>query len=194
MWTIFEVDNVAVYNYQNYATSEFAAISALGALSATGIIVSTVTKPPEAKLSDVTGRAETYSIAVVLYIISYAMCVSSQTFGIYSGRYIIHCRGQTSMQILNQVLVANTASSRFRALANQLVNLTFMIVPWIGVLIVDGAIETVGWRWGIGHVCCGTTNLLLIHHCSNLVLPTPSTPIDKSESSQQAVFGLLLRN
>lgn len=54
------------------------------------------------------------------------------------------------MQILNQIIVADITSSRTRGLANGLVNLPFMIVPWIAAFIVDSALTTVGWRWGIG--------------------------------------------
>lgn len=42
MWTIFELDNATVYNFQNYAVSEFEQVSLLGALSTAGTIVSAV--------------------------------------------------------------------------------------------------------------------------------------------------------
>jgi MFS family permease len=54
------------------------------------------------------------------------------------------------MQILNQIIVADITNSRTRGLANGLVNLPFMVVPWIAAFIVDSALTTVGWRWGIG--------------------------------------------
>lgn len=54
------------------------------------------------------------------------------------------------MQILNQIIVADITSSATRGLANGLINLPFMIIPWIAAFIVDSALTTVGWRWGIG--------------------------------------------
>lgn len=56
------------------------------------------------------------------------------------------------MQILNQVIVADITSSRWRGLANGLVNLPFMIIPWVSAFIVDGALANIGWRWGEYHV------------------------------------------
>ncbi|PPJ60790.1 hypothetical protein CBER1_02368 [Cercospora berteroae] len=150
MWTIFELDNATVYNYQNFATSEFQQVSLLGALSTAGTIVSAVLKPPVAKVSDIIGRAETYCFAVALYILSYILCASSNEYNQYAASYIIYCIGQTSMQILNQLIVADITTSRWRGLANGLVNLPFMIIPWIAAFIADSALNTVGRRWGIG--------------------------------------------
>ena len=143
MWTVFEFDNATTYNYQNIATSEFQSISSLGALSTGGTIVAAVMKPPWARLSDVIGRAETYAITVLMYIISYTMTASAQNFNTYSGGYIIYCLGQTGMQILNQIIVADITSSKWRALANQLTSLPFLYVPWIAAFIVDSALKTV---------------------------------------------------
>lgn len=137
-----------IYNYQNYAASDFEQIALLGALMTAGTIVSAVLKPPIARISDVAGRAETYIAVVVFYIISYILCASAKSFAQYSGGYIIYCIGQTGMQILNQVIVADITSSRWRGLANGLVNLPFMIVPWISAVAVDSALANIGWRWG----------------------------------------------
>lgn len=137
-----------IYNYQNYAASDFEQIALLGALMTAGTIVSAVLKPPIARISDVAGRAETYIAVVVFYIISYILCASAKSFAQYSGGYVIYCIGQTGMQILNQVIVADITSSRWRGLANGLVNLPFMIVPWISAVAVDSALANIGWRWG----------------------------------------------
>lgn len=150
LWTVFEFDNATTYNYKDIATSEFQSISLLGALSTGGTIVAAVMKPPWARLLDVIGRAETYAVTVLMYIISYAMTASAKTFNTYSGGYIIYCLGQTGMQIFDQIIVADITTSRWRALANQLISLPFLYVPWTAAFIVESALETVGWRWGIG--------------------------------------------
>lgn len=137
-----------IYNYQNYAASDFEQIALLGALMTAGTIVSAVLKPPIARISDVAGRAETYVAVVIFYIVSYVLCASAGGFAQYSGGYIIYCIGQTGMQILNQVIVADITSSRWRGLANGLVNLPFMIIPWISAFAVDSALASIGWRWG----------------------------------------------
>ncbi len=145
-----ELDHATIYNYQNYAASEFEQIALLGALTTAGTIFSAVLKPPIAKISDVVGRAEIYIVVVIFYVISYILSASAKGFGQYSGGYIIYCIGQTGMQILNQIIVADITSSKWRGLANGLVNLPFMIIPWCSAFIVDSALTNIGWRWGIG--------------------------------------------
>ena len=115
-----------------------------------GTIVGAVLKPLVARISDVAGRAETYIATVVFYVISYILCASAKGFGQYTAGYVIYCIGQTGMQILNQIIVADITSSKWRGLADGLVNLPFMIIPWCSAFIVDSALPTIGWRWGIG--------------------------------------------
>ncbi|KIV84982.1 hypothetical protein PV11_00727 [Exophiala sideris] len=150
MWTIFELDHATIYNYQNYAASDFRDIPLLGVLNTAGTIVMAVLKPPIANVSEVAGRAETFIAVVALYVVSYILCASAHNFGQYAGGYVVYCIAQTGMQILNQIIVADITTSRWRGLANGLVNLPFMIIPWVSAFIVDSALATIGWRWGIG--------------------------------------------
>ena len=145
-----ELEHTTVYNYQTYAISEFRQIPALGALITAGTMVQAVMKPPIARVSDVAGRAETYCGVVLFYIVSYVLCASSTGFAQYAGGYITYCIGATGIQILNQIIVADITSSRWRGLANGLVNLPFMIIPWVSAFISDSALHNTGWRWGIG--------------------------------------------
>ncbi|KEF63827.1 uncharacterized protein A1O9_01805 [Exophiala aquamarina CBS 119918] len=159
-----ELDHATIYNYQNYAASDFRQIALLGALMTAGTIISAVLKPPIARISDVAGRAETYVAVVIFYIISYILCASAKSFAQYAGGYVIYCIGQTGMQILNQVIVADITSSRWRGLANGLVNLPFMIIPWVSAFIVDSVLANIGWRWGIGmfSIILPTTSVAVI--------------------------------
>ena len=141
-----ELDNATVYNFQNYATSEFQEISLLVSLSTAGMIVSAVLKPPVAKMSDILGRAETYCGAVLVYILSYILCAPPNGYGQYAESYIVYCIGQTSMQVLNQIIVADITTARWRGTANALVNLPFLIIPWIAAFIADSALVTLVWR------------------------------------------------
>lgn len=107
-------------------------------------------KPPIAKVSDVAGRIEIYIAVVAFYVVSYILCATAKSFEQYAGGYVVYSIGATGMQILNQIIVADITSARCRGLANSLVSLPFMIVPWMSAFIVDSALATIGWRWGIG--------------------------------------------
>ncbi|KAE9992718.1 hypothetical protein EG327_007940 [Venturia inaequalis] len=73
MLIIYQFDNALLYNYSNYATSNFNKVSALGALGTASGIIFAVAKPPIAKLSDVVGRGETYALMVSFMVLSYIL-------------------------------------------------------------------------------------------------------------------------
>lgn len=68
---------------------------------------------------------------LLLYILSYILCASAHRYDQYYGSDIVYCIGQTSMQILNQLIVADITSSRWHGLTKALVNTPFMVIPWI---------------------------------------------------------------
>lgn len=86
---------------------------------------------------------------IIVYIVAYILCATSRSFGMFAGGFIVYSIGQTGLQVLGQVIVADITTSRARGLANGLVQLPFMIIPWLSAFIVDSALANIGWRWGI---------------------------------------------
>lgn len=68
---MYSLDGTTTYFYLPLATSAFAMHSSLSTVGVVNAIVIALTKPIAAKLSDVIGRAEAFSITVVLYTIGY---------------------------------------------------------------------------------------------------------------------------
>jgi hypothetical protein len=48
----------------------------------------------------------------VAIILSYILCATARGYDQYAGSYIVYCIGQTSMQILNQLIVADITTSK----------------------------------------------------------------------------------
>ncbi|KAE9406915.1 MFS general substrate transporter [Gymnopus androsaceus JB14] len=166
MMIIFELDNSTVYNYQTVAASSFSQLSLLAAISTTVTIVSAVIKPPIAKISDVIGRGETYIITISFYILSYILCASSATIGVYAGGSVFYAVGQSGTQILDQIIISDISNARWRGFAIGISYFPFLITPWVSAFISDSVINGIGWRWGIGMFA------ILMPFCASFIIIT----------------------
>ena len=106
-----------LYNYRNYAASYYNNVAGLSTLATAGNIIFAVFKPPIAKISNVIGRGETYIIVVVAYLLGYILCASSNSFGTYAGGFIFANIGQTGANIMNDIVISDISSMRWRGFA-----------------------------------------------------------------------------
>ncbi|KUJ12625.1 MFS general substrate transporter [Mollisia scopiformis] len=150
MMIMYELDNSTVYIYQNYATSAFNEISLLGTLGTAGVIVFAVIKPPIAKLSNIIGRGETYVLTISCYILSYILCASSKSINSYAAGYIIYNIGQSGTNIMNDIIISDITTARWRGLGIGVSFFPFLLMPWIAAFITESVVDGIGWRWGIG--------------------------------------------
>ncbi|KAK0731938.1 major facilitator superfamily domain-containing protein [Lasiosphaeris hirsuta] len=146
----FELDNTTVNTFNNYSLSEFGALSALGSLYAAGLIVFAVVKLPLAKLSDVIGRGYTLAIAIVFYIIPYALMSTATGAPVYFVGKVLSKIGQSGTNVMTTVIISDITSPRQRGLAIGLSYLPFLATPWVSGFIVDSFVRGTGWRWGVG--------------------------------------------
>ena len=151
MLIVFQFDNVLLYNFRNYASSNFNNLAGLSTLGVVGSIVFAVAKPPIAKISNL-GRAESYIFCITCYLLGYILCASSSTFGVYAGGFVFANIGQTGVNILNDIIISDITSMRARGLGIALSFFPFLIVPWISAFMVENIVRPggIGWRWGIG--------------------------------------------
>ncbi|KAI1212117.1 MFS general substrate transporter [Annulohypoxylon truncatum] len=149
---VYEIDNSTLYIYRNYASSEFQELSKLATLSTAGTIIFAVIKPPMAKLSNVIGRGGTYCIAMLFYILSYIIMASARTFNAYAAGSVFYSIGQSSTNLMNDIVIADLTTARYRAFGIALSFWPFLITPWTAAFIVDSVTAPggIGWRWGIG--------------------------------------------
>lgn len=152
MLLAYQFDNALLYNYRNYAASAFNNIAGLATLATAGNIVFAVAKPPIAKISDVLGRGEAYVFCICCYLLGYILCASSSSFGAYAGGFIFANIGQTGANILNDIIITDISSMRWRGFAIAISFTPFLVTPWISGFIVEDVVapDGIGWRWGIG--------------------------------------------
>ncbi|KAL7621751.1 hypothetical protein AAE478_009078 [Parahypoxylon ruwenzoriense] len=187
---IYEIDNSTVYIYRNYATSEFEDLSKLATLSTAGTIIFAVAKPPIAKLSNVIGRGATYLLAICFYILASVLMASAQSFSAYATGAVFYSLGQSGTNLMNDVVIADLTTARFRALGIALSFWPFLITPWTAGFIVDSvtAPAGIGWRWGTARNPHAVLRKLYHYHSS--ILPDSRREGEPRAQSQDLAISL----
>ncbi|KAI1137655.1 MFS general substrate transporter [Hypoxylon sp. FL0543] len=165
---VYEIDNSTVYIYRNYAASEFEELSELATLSTAATIIFAVAKPPVAKLSNVIGRGGTYLIAISFYVLAYIVMASATSFNTYAAGTVFYSFGQSATNLMNDVVIADLTTARFRAFGISLSFWPFLFTPWTAAFIVDSvtAPTGIGWRWGIGMLA------IIMPFCASFIVTT----------------------
>ena len=109
-----------------------------------------VIKPPMAKIANVFGRLEAFSLSVLLYVIGYIQMAGSNNVKAFASAQIFYSAGSTGLQILQQIFIADTSDLLNRALFSSLPDIPFLITVWIGAPIAQNLLGRTSWRWGYG--------------------------------------------
>ncbi|PNS15977.1 cell division control protein 42 [Sphaceloma murrayae] len=133
-----------------FATSAFSTHSLLATILVVQSVVLSVVKPPMSKIADVFGRLEAFTICIFLYVIGYIMQAGSNNVRTYASAAIFYSAGQTGLQILQQIFVADTSNLLNRALVSTIPDIPFLINVWVGPEVTQSVLSGPGWRWGYG--------------------------------------------
>jgi len=137
-------------NLTIYATSTFSAHSLISTVLVVQGVVLAVVKPPMSKIADVFGRFEAFSLSVFIYSIGYVQQAAANSVETYAAAQIFYSAGQTGLQILVQIFIADTSDLLNRALVVTLPDVPFLINVWIGPPLADAILQNLNWRWGYG--------------------------------------------
>ncbi|KAG0243710.1 hypothetical protein BGW41_001583 [Actinomortierella wolfii] len=102
----FEVN--LMYGCLPYVMNVFAATSLTAIMPTILQIVSAALVPFFTKISDVVGRFESFTFAMVSYVLGYIVQGTSSVFDQFAGGQVLFAIGTTGMQTLTQVLIADT--------------------------------------------------------------------------------------
>lgn len=106
-----------------------------------------------AKVADVFGRLEAFSIGILLFIVGYIQMTTASNVQTYAAAQIFYSAGSTGLQILQQVFIADTSNLLNRALWSSLPDIPFLVTVWIGSIIGNDILTYSTWRWGYGMWC-----------------------------------------
>lgn len=114
------------------------------------------------------GRGGTYLLAITFYILSYIIMASAKSFSAYAAGSVFYSFGQSATNLMNDIVIADLTTARYRALGISLSFWPFLITPWTAAFIVDSvtAPSGIGWRWGIGMFA------VLMPFCASFIVAT----------------------
>ena len=94
-----------------------------------------------AKIANVFGRLEAFSLSIFIYVIGYIQQAGSKNVQTFAAAQIFYSSGSTGLQILQQIFIADTSD-----LLNRL------ITVWVGSPIAQSLLskDLNNWRWGYG--------------------------------------------
>ncbi|CAK1364718.1 Siderophore iron transporter mirC [Cercospora beticola] len=137
-------------NLTIYATSAFKSHSMVSTVLVIQGVVLSVVKPPMAKVADVFGRFEAFTLSILFYIAGFIQQAASDTVVTYAAAQIFYSAGQTGLQILIQVFIADTSDLVNRALCSTIPDIPFLVNVWLGPAIAEAVLKNLNWRWGYG--------------------------------------------
>ncbi|KAK3985540.1 siderophore iron transporter mirC [Cladorrhinum sp. PSN332] len=142
------LEGQVTYSLSAFAVSSFNNHSLLSTVYVVQGVVNAVIKPPMAKIADVFGRLEAFSICILLCVLGYIQMAASQNVQTYASAQIFYSAGSTGLQILQQVFIADTSDFLNRALFSSLPDSPFLVTVWIGPAIAAAILATTSWRVG----------------------------------------------
>lgn len=146
---LYGLDNNTMWAWQTYATTSFNDYPAYTAVSVVQAVIIALGKFPIAKLADVFGRAQAYALSVFLWVLGFVIIAVAQNTRDVAGGTVIYAFGNTGVQIMQQIVLADYISTKWRGAAIGLVSLPYVINFWASAQIYP-KIVAVNWRWGPG--------------------------------------------
>ncbi|KAL4882188.1 siderophore iron transporter mirA [Aspergillus karnatakaensis] len=148
------VNNFGDYStqvYVPYATSSFKQHSAMSAARVVGNITRIAAYPIIAKLGDVFGRAEMFTLSILFQAIGAAIYAACKDVSQYIAGGIFEAIGSTGFGLTQQVFVADVTNLINRAIWSTLPDsLTVIPALYLGTEIAEAVLEKQQWRWGYG--------------------------------------------
>lgn len=101
-----------------------------------------------AKMADIVGRFEAFSVSTLLLVLGYIQQACSKNVQTFAAAQVFHAAGKTGLKILEQIFIADTSSLLNRALFLSLPVTPFLLNVWIGPIIAGSILKNSSWRWG----------------------------------------------
>ncbi|RFU82124.1 putative transporter [Trichoderma arundinaceum] len=147
----YSLDSSTTSYYSVDASSYFKQHSSvLATLSIATSIISAVSKPFIAKISDITSRPYTYLLILGFYIIGYIIAATSKSISAYVVGEVFVAIGGSGIDLTNDIIVADLTPLEWRGFASSMLSTPFIINTWFAGKIVDALEKRDQWRWGYG--------------------------------------------
>lgn len=115
-------------------------------------LFSAIAKLVIAKMADIFGRFTALCITMFCYVLGFLIMAVSQSPADYTGGSVFYGIGNSGVQMVIWIVIADFVSARFRLLALGYVVLPIFITFVVGSKVLDGLMNS-NWRWLPGMFC-----------------------------------------
>ncbi|KAK3825332.1 MAG: major facilitator superfamily domain-containing protein [Benniella sp.] len=133
----YAFENSMYYNAVNYVTAYFQVTSLVSILPTILEILRAALAPFYTKSSDVFGRAESTTCAMFFYLLGFVILGTSKSFVQFAMGQIVYGIGSTGVQILTQVLIADTTYLINRGIMFALWDMPSLINTFLAQALTD---------------------------------------------------------
>lgn len=143
--------NNSTSSLDSYATSSFNEHALIATVAVVYKITAICAYPILAKIADLLGRAEGFTLSMILYSLAYVLYASCQNVDTYVCAEIFFAIGRNGYRIFQLIFIADTSSLINRGILSQLPNAIGAIPSlYAGSYVQDAFLEHSTWRWGYG--------------------------------------------
>ncbi|WVQ73777.1 hypothetical protein IAR50_003357 [Cryptococcus sp. DSM 104548] len=149
---VYALQQSTTSTYLPFATSSYSKHALIGTIAVVTSIMSAVARPFEARLADLASRPAAMTFAIITYCAGYiAVAASNDVTDVAAGE-VLYTMGNTGIQAIMAIIIADTTSLQNRGLASGLYSSPYIVTAWISGYITTGinAFSDNGWRWGFG--------------------------------------------
>lgn len=153
IYYVFSLGNNTIYNYTPFATSAFGAHSVVATIDVINGIMSGVSKPFIAKMADLWSRPGAMSFSVLFFTLGVIIVAAAQNITAVCVGLVIYTLGNSGINFLSGVLVADITSLQWRAVIQAIITSPNIINGFLAGDIAAGVNAYGGgngWRWGYG--------------------------------------------
>ncbi|KAG8685862.1 hypothetical protein FRC11_009927 [Ceratobasidium sp. 423] len=149
---MYSLDGTTTWTYLAFAGSALNDHSLIATVQVAQSIIIACGKPFIAKLADSLSRPVAYSLVVFFYVLGYIIIASAKSIATIAGGIVIYAVGYTGLQLLLQIIIADTTTLKWRGLSSGLVSAPFIINAFAGSEVSASVMAPggPGWRWGYG--------------------------------------------
>ncbi|KAG0224326.1 hypothetical protein BGW42_005180 [Actinomortierella wolfii] len=151
---LFSIDYNLKYMIINIPMSLFKSLSLAAIAPTISSILTIIAVPFFAKFSDVIGRAEVITIALVFQVAGYIIQTTSNNFEQLTVGGFFASIGTTGYSCLEAIIIADVAPLKNRGIFISLMDLSNVVNLWVGQAIVGYLATNAKWRLGLTICTC----------------------------------------
>ncbi|KAF9766660.1 hypothetical protein IL306_000900 [Fusarium sp. DS 682] len=136
--------------YVPYATSSFGNHSLLATVNVIREVVAAAIQPSVARLTDVFGRIEIFTLAVLFSLTGTIIQTYSGNIQTFAGGAVLHSLGYRISMLTIELMIADFTSMKTRLFFAFVPNWPGIVNTWVSGDVTSAILSATSWKWGVG--------------------------------------------